>query len=128
MSKYHEAIPTKEVSMLLSDIADILLRDKPATLKDEFVRAVEYAIDDWLHSIGKPWLMAQHWGTTDARIRVAMQNENCSDIHQLAKLSDAELLRIPNFGSGSLRRLRELTTGEPYRLPWQRKNKREQNE
>lgn len=111
--KHFGTLPTDQVQMSLSDIADALLPGRPVSLKDEFVRAIEWEISNWLHTHGgPPQQMATHWGPTDARIRVAVLNEGCADVWELAKKSDKDLLRLPNFGRGSLQRLREITTGE----------------
>lgn len=112
---YLNSIPTVDVSMYLSEIADRVLLDRPRTLKDQFVRAIERQIDDWLHAHGGPMLMDTSHGHADARIRTAINNENCRDIFELAQRSDRELLNLPNFGRGSLRRLREVTTGKRWK-------------
>lgn len=110
-------LPTDQVQMLLSDIADLMMPMAPTGVKDEFVRAVEWAISEWVSHNGGPGLiMATHWGATDARLRRALVDSGLT-IEQLAAKSDKELLEIPNFGEGSLARLRKLM-GQEHTPSW----------
>lgn len=105
-------LPTDRVQFLLSEIADLMMPAAPVGVKDDFVRKLEWAISDWVSTNGGPGLlMASHWGPADARLRLAIINSGLT-IEQLAAKSDQELLEIPNFGEGSLQRLRDLTGGD----------------
>lgn len=119
IAKYFGHLPTDQVQMFLSNIADVLLPGKPKSLKDEFVRSIEHSISNWMRNFGgcPDWIMDTQWGPTDARIRVAMINEGCTSLAEFAQKADWELLALPNFGYGSLKRLRRLTSGEEWRDP-----------
>lgn len=54
---------------------------------------------------------------TAIRIRFAMRHFDCSTERELAGLSDVELMRLPNFGRKSIRRLREITGKKEPRWP-----------
>jgi hypothetical protein len=120
--KYAFHPPNYQASLYLSEIADELFPGRPVTFKDEFVRAIESAISEWIRKNGGPsMLLSTQWGLVDSRLRIHMRNENCATLQQLARKSDKELLQLHNFGHGCLKRLRELTTGEKWKDPrWEK--------
>jgi hypothetical protein len=111
-----KVLPTERIRGYMWSAANVLLPDHPASLKEEFVRHMLSYADNWRHEHGLLMSLNPQWGMCDARIRAAA-NEQGVTFAQLAALPDAELLRIPNFGRGSLKRLRSMfpqIPGGPY--------------
>lgn len=106
---------------LLSVMIDIWIPDKPRAEKTELMNYLIISMNQWLDwkyhrppepeyvPINPPERPAFLYGSQlDTRIWSAMRDWPFESFAAMAAASDKELLRMPNFGRKSLKRLREL--------------------
>lgn len=112
--------PAMSVDIALSEIAEFVLPDDGGNKRDSFVRAMTRHINDWLEFERAYRLRTEAGGTRppelpagvagNTRIWHAMCHNGLS-LKQIARMSDSELLALPDFGRKTLKRLREVTRG-----------------
>lgn len=109
---------------LLSRVIDLWIPEKPIPDKTDLMNYLVMSINRWLawkygpppfepfEYDGRPYPTKRpeclKGGQLDTRIWNAMVNDAHPTLEEMASHSDMELLRLPNFGLKSLKRLREL--------------------